>query len=140
MAVLRTKTNLSVGKRIICGLGEYFFGTKTKDAFTYERAFYKEFFKNLGIFKRYSKESFIQKSNFILFYKHIPNVIEGACLTVSFLEKEYGPAALGFFCGELLRAAGAFRNPVKENRKFLEYNINSLKNGKSLEEYALEKT
>ena len=140
MVVLRKKTNLPVRKKSTRRLEEYFFGEKTKDAFTYERAFYREFLEDIEAFKIYLKESFKQESKYLIFYKYIPNLIEGTCLTISFCENKYGPAVLGVFLGELLRTAGVFRNPVKESRKVLEYDINSLNNGQTLEEYALEKS
>ena len=57
MVVLKKKAKFSVRKKVIEGLGEYFFGSKTKSFYIYERAFYKEFLKNQEKFVRYQKGS-----------------------------------------------------------------------------------
>lgn len=133
----KTKTTKpSFRKRLLREIREYFLKTETRNYYTRERAFYKECLLDKD-FMEYFKNSKNEEERYLFFSKTLPFIVEEISLIAVLLTKQYQWAS-GLISGEMLRAILSYYNPIKHNKKDLEYDITLLDDGKSLEENALK--
>lgn len=140
MKNLKEKTNTtkpSFRKRLLKEIREYFLKTETRNYYTRERVFYKECFSDKD-FMEYFKNSKNEEERYLFFSKTLPFIVEEISLIATLLTKHYQWAVSGLISGEMLRVVLSYYNPIKHNKKDLEYDISLLDNGNSLEENALK--
>lgn len=125
-------------KKILKGLGEYFFGLETKKELDYQKAFYIESITCKDGLGRFLCQLNEVEKKYITFSKYLPLFVEQTGFIASLITKRYDLAIGGLISGNLLRIALLPFNPAKDGREILKDNIKTLNNGKSLEENALE--